>query len=110
MHRKYYVVFGFIVAAGLISCKKELHQQSKKCSTDATISRTLSDKKATVEESGGIYFLVEENTIDTKLRACNLPEEFMIDMLAVTFSGLTRVSNENMVCCVEDLEILKITK
>ena len=78
----------FVIGLLLISSCKKDKAQTNDCFPNATTSRQIINKPATIkQQSAGVFFIVEQGTIDTKLNPCNLTPEFQIDNLLVTISG-----------------------
>jgi hypothetical protein len=97
---------------GLSSCRKEDEKLSDQCSTDAPTIRTIVNAAGTVEKLNGKYYIIEQNTIDTRLYPCSLATEFMIDGLVVNFTGTVKryTGGIGEPCCTELLNISKITR
>ncbi|WP_288426198.1 hypothetical protein [uncultured Spirosoma sp.] len=79
------------MAIGLLSCDKpEVSSVVSTCypSVNATRSQRITDAAVTVRASGGLatgYLLMASN--DVAWSACNLPDEFKRDSLAIYVSG-----------------------
>ncbi len=92
------------------SCKKEATQLAH-CLDNAETVGVISNRKATVVNPGNEFYIVEENSIDSKLYPCNLPAEFRQHGLSVTVSGeIKKGTNTLAPCCENDFVILKISK
>ena len=93
------------------SCKKE-ENSTVDCFPAATTVRQITDKQATIQSAGEDFYIVEENTIDTRLNPCNLSQEFKIDNLSVKISGDVKETNRNVSgpCCTEDFVITAISR
>jgi hypothetical protein len=95
----------------IIACNKE-SSPAPGCATDAPTERTLANKAATVKEIGGKFYIVEQNTVDTKLLPCNLDASFAVDNLQVTVSGEVKKTNQTTggPCCTNNFIISSITR
>lgn len=95
----------------IIACSKEGSTESS-CANDAPTERTLIDKAATVREIGGQYYIIEQNTIDTKLLPCNLDPSFAFDNLPVVVSGDVKKTDltAGEPCCINNFIISRITR
>lgn len=92
-------------------CRKE-KGTSNDCFPGAITYRTVIDQPAIVKQAGGVFFLVEQGSIDSKLVPCNLPADFQFDLLPVTISGdvKTTVQGGPGPCCTEYFVIKKIKR
>lgn len=99
----------FVIATLLftVSCKKE-STLDQSCSNGDTVVREIVEAVATVHDAGGSFQIIEENTYDTRLLPCNLPEEFKVDQLQVVITGKTLATFQTGICCVERLVLQKI--
>jgi hypothetical protein len=69
------------------ACKKNKEQKTD-CFSDNNIYREINNQPATIQQlSNGDYYMVEPNTIDSRLFPCNLPAEFKQKNLAVRITG-----------------------
>lgn len=96
----------------ICACKKD-KAQANKCFSNATTVRQVLNKQATVkQQSTGLFYIIEQGTIDTKLNPCNLTPEFQIDNLLVTISGdiKSTIQGGPSPCCTENFVITKITR
>jgi hypothetical protein len=75
-------------------------------------SKAISNNKAAIRLEGGQFYIIEQGTIDSKLRPCNLPKEFQVHDLPVTVSGEVKLTQYNggMPCCTDNFEITKIIR
>lgn len=93
------------------ACKK--NKTTDDCSPNSAIARTILNKPATIfKQPNGIFYIVEQGTIDSKLIPCNLPSEFKVDQMQVVISGEVKTSGQpaSAPCCTNNFYILKITK
>ncbi|MCC6290323.1 MAG: hypothetical protein IT249_20795 [Chitinophagaceae bacterium] len=109
----------FLIMLCICSCKKDdnkdKHFPNPDCKSDEATTRTINNKKAVVRLTATYYesiYLVEENTIDTRLIPCNFPMEFFQDGLAVMISGDVKATQQkpSTPCCAENFVITKIRK
>ena len=93
------------------SCNKDKSQKAG-CDTNAPTERTLTNKAATVKEMAGKFYIIEQNTIDTRLLPCNLDASFAVDNLQVTVSGEVKQTNSiaGEPCCTNNFIISNITR
>jgi hypothetical protein len=94
------------------SCNKD-NAQPIDCFPNATTLRQISNRPATInQQPGGLFYIVEQGSIDTKLDPCNLPSEFQIDNLQVIISGDVKATVQGGPgpCCTDVFVISKITK
>ena len=100
-----------VIGSVFYSCKKN-EANGNDCFPNASTSRLIIDKPATVKQQAGTFYLVEQSVIDTKLNPCNLPAEFQVDNLQVTISGNVKTTSpsNNSPCCTENFVITKITR
>ena len=82
------------------------------CFPDSVTVRQIKDKQAIIKSAGGRFYIVEQGAVDTKLRPCNLAEEFQVDSSIVIISGDVKatVNTAFEPCCTEDFVITKIAK
>lgn len=66
------------------------------CPDEKTV-RQVKDKSAIIQKTGTQFYIVEQNTIATKLKPCNLPTEFRVDHLAVIVSGDVKSTIQNAI-------------
>lgn len=93
------------------ACKKD-KRPGDDCFTHASTARIITNAAATVVESSGKFYIIEQNTIDTRLNPCTLDKEFQMHNLLVTVSGEVKVTLQGgpNPCCTEDFIITKISK
>lgn len=93
------------------SCKKE-NVSNVDCFLYTSTVRQIINQPATIKIAGGLFYIVEHSTIDTKLIPCNLSQEFQISNLQVIVSGEVKssITNAGEPCCSENFVIKKITK
>ena len=94
------------------SCKKD-ETKTNDCFPNSTTYRQIIDKPATIKlQPGGLFYIVEQGTIDTKLNPCNLSSDFQVDNLQVTISGdvKTTIQGGPGPCCTENFVITKIIR
>ena len=96
----------------LYSCKKD-NNKIDDCFPNSTTSRQILNKPATIKQQpGGLFYIVEQGTIDTKLNPCNLTPEFQVDNLLVIISGDVKATVQGGPgpCCTENFVITKIAR
>ena len=103
-----FLIGGVLLVTG---CKQD-DQNGAPCFGGAPTTRHIINKPATVQLSGGEYYIVEQHTIDTRLLPCYLKQEFRISGLSVKVSGEVKgsIPGSNGPCCTEGLIIAKITR
>jgi hypothetical protein len=110
-HHLAFILF-FILPVIFSACKKDKQIQS--CFADAVTVREISEKKAVIRLTGTInaVWIIEQNTIDTRLIPCNFPAEFYQDGLQVTISGQVKFTPQTGPgpCCSENFIITKISR
>ena len=104
-------IIAFLPLTTIISsCKKD--NSITDCFPNSSTVRQISNEEAMVKAGDGKFYLVEQNTIDTKLNPCTLAEEFQVDNLRVIISGdvksTQRVAFEP--CCTDNFVITKISR
>lgn len=106
-----YPALGLIVTLLVFSCEKE-NSNISGCPTEATTERIVMNKPATVREIGGTYYIIEQNTIDTRLIPCDLDAAFKVDNLQVVISGEVKKTSPSpgVPCCTNNFVITSITK
>ena len=93
----------------MCSCKKD--KAPSECFSNATTVRVINNVQATIKESNGNYFIIEQGSIDTKLNPCNLNPEFWINNLPVVITGEVKLTSRNsQPCCTDNFVITKIEK
>jgi len=113
---KYYfliIVFFIALTTSFQSCKKNANARANTtCFPNDSTTRQILDKQATIKSVEGKFYIVEQNTIDTKLSPCNLAKNFQVDNLQVTISGDVKatVLDRSAPCCVDNFFITKITR
>lgn len=101
-----------IVGIAFISCEKD-SRKTNDCFPNSTTARQIVNKLATVrQQPGGLFYIIEQGSIDTKLNPCNLANEFQVDNLQVTISGDVKATLQGGPgpCCTDDFVITKITR
>ena len=93
------------------SCEKE-EKKIDDCSFNSATTRQIVNKPAVIKFSGGQYYLIEQGTIDTKLKPCSLAQEFKIDNLIVVISGDVKSTVRDVLapCCIDNFVISSISK
>ncbi|ANE51676.1 hypothetical protein SY85_15375 [Flavisolibacter tropicus] len=93
------------------SCKKDNHT-SPDCLPDTPTYRQVNNRSATIISASGEFYILEQGTIDTKLKPCNLPNEFQVNNLQVTISGNVKQTTQgnSQPCCIENFVITRITR
>lgn len=103
----------------IYSCKKDSNKDNyfpnADCNTSGETTRSINNKKAVVRLTATMYeavYLVEENTIDSRLIPCNFPMEFLQDGLIVIISGDVKATQHrpSTPCCAENFVISSIRK
>jgi len=104
----------------VIACKREERVNTSECHADIypfcpthePTQRKLENHAATVVESSGTFYIIPQNTFDTKLLPCNLDPAFLIHKLKVAISGDVKntLISSNTPCCVENFIITCIKK
>ncbi|MBC7650222.1 MAG: hypothetical protein H7101_00575 [Deinococcales bacterium] len=106
--------FIFIIGALLIfqSCNKSDNETNKaNCYVNDVTTRQVVNKQATIQVINGQFYIIESNTIDEKLRPCNLAIDFQINNLQVIVSGNVKATPQiGMPCCTQNFVITSITK
>ena len=111
MNRIFYIFSSALVIV-LFSCKKESNNAND-CFLNLTTSRQIVNKPAIVKQQpSGLFYIIEQGSIDIKLYPCNLTNEFKVDDLQVTISGDVKsiVQGETEPCCTENFVITKILR
>ncbi len=103
-----------VLLIGLIflACKKN-NDKSNDCFPGAITTRQIIDKPASIrQQADGLFYIIEQGTIDSRLNACNLPTEFQINNLDVTISGEVKATvwGGPGPCCIENFVITKISR
>ncbi len=97
----------------ILACKKTENSEDD-CTPGVTIERIITDKPATVTLSGSQYYIIEQNTIDTRLKPCNLAPAFQINNLSVMVSGEVKFTSAGTPgpgpCCSQNFIITKISR
>lgn len=78
-----YLILGFTILSTL-ACKK--HHSPTACPTGETY-RQVTNSPAIVKQQSDVFFLIEEGSIDTRLKPCNLPKIYQVNDLRVIVSG-----------------------
>jgi len=110
----------WIAIISLGACKREQQVNTSEChseiypfcpTSEPTVFK-LENEAAIVIENSGSYFLVQPNTIDTRLLPCNLDPAFRVHGLPVIISGVIKRTSvdPNAPCCVESFIISCIRK
>ena len=100
-----------VVFAGTFSCKKNADIKTT-CLPDSKTVREITDKAAVVKAVNNQFYLIEQGTVDSKLRPCTLSQQFQHDNLNVTISGEVKATLQcaDCPCCIEDFVITKISQ
>lgn len=96
----------------LISCKKSQSKQVPGCFANATTTRQISNKQATIRIDAGQALIVEDGIIDSRLLPCELQNDFKQDGLRVIVSGDVKnlVQSPSGPCCLYNFFITHITR
>jgi len=107
--RPSYILLGLIILSQ--SCKKTDNTTSD-CFSNSATTRQIVNKLASIKLIGGQYYIIEQGTIDTKLKPCSLTEEFQVDNLMVTISGDVKstVQDGSTPCCIENFVVKSISR
>lgn len=105
-------VLVFLCVLALCACKKQSRSSTDDCFPDTSTARYVTNGSAVVSEVSGEFYLIEQGTIDTRLRPCNLPDDFKTNGLAVKISGEVKSTYQSGVgpCCTENFVITKISR
>ena len=105
-------LFTFLIPTMLVSsCKKEDNTTiTAQCFTDIATTRQINNKPAKVLAVGSEFYIIEENTIDTRLNPCNLEQAFQVNNLPVTISGDVKTTPQAGICCTDNFVITQIKK
>lgn len=91
----------FLLILLTLSCQKE---DESGCNDDAKTVRIITRAPASISFFENQYFIIEQNTIDTRLLPCTLPVAFQKEKLAVTISGEVKDypnGEKVQICCTE---------
>ena len=82
------------------------------CFTDSVTIREIKNKPATIQSTGDQYYIIEQGTIDSKLKPCSLADDFKINNLKVIVSGDVKETKQagQSPCCIDNFVITEITK
>jgi hypothetical protein len=99
------------VILSITNCKKESLPVSDCAANDATI-RQINNQPATVKLLDGQRYLIEQGAIDSRLKACNLPDSLAIQDLPVIVSGAVKatVQQPGTPCCTDNFVITAIRR
>ena len=94
----------------LVACKKNSGEQQ--CFPGQSTIEVLTNRPATMKATGsrGVYVIIPQGSIDTKLRPCSIADEFKVDNLQVVVSGEVKQTVQIGPCCTNDFVISKITR
>ncbi|WP_336517962.1 hypothetical protein [Pollutibacter soli] len=93
-----------------VSCRKE-SGLDQSCGDGEPVFREINGAVAMIHAvDGGSFQIIEENTYDTRLLPCNLPEEFKMNKLKVIITGKTLATAQTGICCVEKLVLKDIRR
>lgn len=102
------------IAAFLLfsSCKKNNIDPGNTCFEGVPTSRQITNQKALIKLSGEEYFIIIENTFDSRLKPCNLEKSYQVNDLPVTVSGDVKSTAGNGLapCCTFNFVITSISK
>jgi hypothetical protein len=86
--------------------------KNNNCFPDSATVREIKNKPAAIRLTGDQYYIIEQGTIDTKLKPCNLTEDFKVNNLQVTVSGDVKETSRvgQSPCCIDNFVITEITK
>lgn len=106
----------FLFSVTLIVIFQSCHKNNEAnntadCYVNDITTRQIVNKQATIKSINGEFYIVELNTIDEKLRPCNLAVDFQINNLQVIVSGNVKATPQiGMPCCTNNFEITSIRK
>lgn len=108
---RYILFFCFLLMASLSACKKD-SSSNNGCSPGTATARYITNSQATIKATGGQFFIVEKDAIDTRLAPCSLAANFQVNDLPVTISGEVKVASHggDMPCCTNNFVISKISR
>jgi hypothetical protein len=101
--------FGILLLLIFLSCKKD-KEKITNCFSDTPTTRSILNKKATIQLLNNEWYIIEKGIIDTRLLPCSLDDEFKIDNLPVTITGEVKNTIPTGVCCTENFVVNKIEK
>ena len=103
------LIFSFLLVFN--SCKKDSNKNDNCFPNSATV-REIKNKPATIQSAGEQFYIIEQGTIDSKLKPCNLTADFKINNLEVIVSGDVKASAAvgQYPCCIEDFVITAISR
>lgn len=107
MKKNAFLLPPFILLIFALSCKKEKTLQSD-CYKDMRTVRVIENQNAIVKKAGNEFFLVENGAIDTRLKACSLPQQFQVNDLPVTITGNVKETQREGICCTDNFELREI--
>ena len=100
---------GILILIAMCSCKKDT--TTSECFSNVQTVRQITNVAATIKESNGNYFIVEQASIDTKLNPCKLESQYQINNLQVIISGDVKLTARDYgPCCTDNFVITKISK
>jgi hypothetical protein len=99
----------FFIAISCLSCKKVTNAPDN-CSTESVTIRTITNKQATIKLTDDACYIIEDGTIDTRLKPCTLQQDFQVNDLRVTISGMVKSAVNTGVCCTENFVLTKIER
>lgn len=75
-----------VLLFSITACKKNKDAKAD-CYRDNAVRYEINNQLATVYQVNGEYYIAEQNTIDTRLFPCNLPEEFQQNNINIYITG-----------------------
>ncbi len=95
----------FLCIAVMFSCQTT-QESDPDCNDGSKTLRIITNAPATIYLIENQYFITEQNTIDTRLVPCYLPEKFQKDKLSVSISGEVKnypIRDMIYACCIEKI-------
>jgi len=105
------ILIVLISVTSIFSCKKD-NNSSADCFPNTSTVRQITNGQATIKEVSGKFYIIENNSIDTKLNPCPLAKEFQVDNLQVTISGDVKSTTQGGTgpCCTENFIVTQISR
>lgn len=102
------ILFSVVIVS---SCRKEVKPITVCFQNDLTF-RQITDQHAIVKLINNLFYIIEQSSIDTRLKPCNLSKDFQINDLQVILSGDVKAtfSTDFGPCCTMNFIITKISK
>ncbi len=103
--------FLLLVIILVASCKKNTDSATG-CFAGAPTVRQITNQQAVIKADAGNFYLIEQGSIDSKLKPCSLAAEFRVHGLRVIISGDVKetAAATGMPCCTENFIITGISR